>query len=89
MAHILIIDDEKPIRASLREILEYEGHIVDEASDGMEGVIAASKGEYDAVFCDIKMPKMDGIEVLEMFQSKGITTPVIMMTGISLSLVLI
>ena len=81
MAHILIIDDEKPIRASLREILEYEGHIVDEASDGMEGVIAASKGEYDAVFCDIKMPKMDGIEVLEMFQSKGITTPVIMMTG--------
>ena len=81
MAHILIIDDEKPIRTSLREILEYEGHIVDEASDGMEGVFAASKVEYDAVFCDIKMPKMDGIDVLDMFQSKGITTPVIMMTG--------
>lgn len=81
MAHILIIDDEKPIRASLREILEYEGHIVDEASDGMEGVMAASKGDYDAVFCDIKMPKMDGIDVLDMFQSKGISTPVIMMTG--------
>ena len=81
MAHILIIDDEKPIRASLREILEYEGHIVDEASDGMEGVIAASKRDYDAVFCDIKMPKMDGIDVLDMFQSKDISTPVIMMTG--------
>jgi len=81
MAHILIIDDEKPIRASLREILEYEGHIVDEARDGMEGVMAASKGYYDAVFCDIKMPKMDGIDVLDMFQSKDISTPVIMMTG--------
>jgi len=81
MAHILIIDDEKPIRASLREILEYEGHVVDEASDGMEGVMAASKRDYDAVFCDIKMPKMDGIDVLDMFQSKDISTPVIMMTG--------
>ncbi len=81
MAHILIIDDENPIRASLREILEYEGHVVDEASDGMEGVMAASKRDYDAVFCDIKMPKMDGIDVLDMFHSKDISTPVIMMTG--------
>jgi DNA-binding NtrC family response regulator len=81
MANILIIDDEKPIRISLREILEYEGHTVDEAEDGMAGVLAASKTKFDAVFCDIKMPKMDGLDVLDMFQTKGIDTPVIMISG--------
>ena len=81
MAHILIIDDERPIRASLREILEYEGHTIDEAEDGADGVIAAQKKQYDVVFCDIKMPKMDGIDVLDMFKKKSILAPVIMISG--------
>ena len=81
MAHILIIDDEQPIRASLREILEYEGHTIDEAEDGADGVIAAQKKQFDVVFCDIKMPKMDGIDVLDMFKKKNILTPVIMISG--------
>ena len=81
MAHILIIDDERPIRASLREILEYEGHTIDEAEDGVDGVIAAQKKAFDVVFCDIKMPKMDGIDVLDMFKKKDILAPVIMISG--------
>ena len=81
MAHILIIDDERPIRASLREILEYEGHTIDEAEDGADGVIAAQKKQFDVVFCDIKMPKMDGIDVLDMFKKKNILSPVIMISG--------
>ena len=81
MAHILIIDDERPIRASLREILEYEGHTIEEAEDGADGVIAAQKKQFDVVFCDIKMPKMDGIDVLDMFKKKNILSPVIMISG--------
>lgn len=81
MAHILIIDDERPIRASLREILEYEGHTIEEAEDGVDGVIAAQKKQFDVVFCDIKMPKMDGIDVLDMFKKKNILSPVIMISG--------
>lgn len=81
MAKILVIDDEQPIRASLKEILEYEGHTVAEAEDGMEGVVEASKSKYDAIFCDIKMPKMDGLDVLDMLESKGVNVPVIMISG--------
>jgi two-component system nitrogen regulation response regulator NtrX len=81
MAHILIIDDEQPIRTSLREILEYEGHTIEEAKDGMEGIMMATKTSYDAIFCDIKMPKMDGLDVLDMFASKNVATPVIMISG--------
>ena len=65
MAKILIIDDEKSIRATLREILEYEKYDVDEAKDGEEGIALLEKNNYDVVLCDIRMPKMDGIEVLE------------------------
>lgn len=65
MSKILIIDDEKVIRATLREILEYEKFIVDEAKDGEEGLKKLQEEEYDLVLCDVKMPKMDGIEVLE------------------------
>ncbi len=64
MAKILIIDDEKSIRATLKEILEYEKHSVDEAKDGEEGFKMFCDGDYDIVLCDIKMPKMDGLEVL-------------------------
>ncbi|SFB53273.1 sigma-54-dependent transcriptional regulator [Algoriphagus aquimarinus] len=65
MSKILIIDDEKVIRATLREILEYEKYIVTEAQDGEEGLAKLQEDDYDLVLCDVKMPKMDGIEVLE------------------------
>lgn len=65
MGKILVIDDEKAIRYSLKDIIEYENHIVEEASDGIIGLSMIEKADYDLVFCDIKMPKMDGIEVLE------------------------
>ena len=65
MANILIVDDEKPIRGSLREILEYEKYQVDEAQEGEEGLKMIADGNYDLVLCDIKMPKMDGLEVLQ------------------------
>ena len=81
MANILVIDDEQPIRASLKEILEYEGHTVAEAEDGMAGVLEATKSKYDAVFCDVKMPKMDGLDVLDMLEKKGVNAPVIMISG--------
>jgi two-component system nitrogen regulation response regulator NtrX len=65
MAKILIIDDEKSIRSTLREILEYEKYEVEEAKDGEEGLALLEKNQYDVVLCDIRMPKMDGIVVLE------------------------
>ena len=68
MAKILIIDDEKSIRSTLKEILEYEKYEVDEAVDGQDGIDKISKKKYDIALCDIKMPKLDGIEVLEKAQ---------------------
>ncbi|MCU0320403.1 MAG: sigma-54 dependent transcriptional regulator [Flavobacteriales bacterium] len=81
MAHILLIDDEKAIRYALREILEHEGHKVDEAEDGAMGLDKAKKGKFDLVLCDIKMPKMDGIEVLEKLQAHDADLPVVMISG--------
>jgi DNA-binding NtrC family response regulator len=78
---ILIIDDEAPIRASLKEILEYENYQVMEAEDGAEGLKLATKFAFDVVFCDIKMPKMDGLEVLDTLVEKGIDDRVIMISG--------
>ncbi len=65
MAKILIIDDEASIRYTLREILEFENYDIDEAKDGAEGLKMVQDNKYDVVLCDIKMPKMDGMEVLE------------------------
>lgn len=65
MSKILVIDDQKAIRASLKDIIEYEGHLVDQAADGNSALSMIKEKDYDMVFCDIKMPKMDGIEVLE------------------------
>jgi DNA-binding NtrC family response regulator len=65
MPKILIIDDEKSIRYTLREILEYEKYTIEEAKDGEEGLEMITNNHYDVVLCDIKMPKMDGIELLD------------------------
>jgi DNA-binding NtrC family response regulator len=81
MAHILIIDDEKSIRNTLKDILEYEKHNVDIAEDGIEGLAIFGKGVYDLVLCDIKMPKMDGLEVLSKIFSQTSDTQVIMISG--------
>jgi len=78
---ILIIDDEAPIRTSLREILEYENFQVSEAEDGAEGVKLATKFAFDVVFCDIKMPKMDGLEVLQVLVENGFKGHVVMVSG--------
>jgi two-component system, NtrC family, nitrogen regulation response regulator NtrX len=81
MARILVIDDEKPIRTALIDILEYEKFLVDEASDGIHGLELLKKNKYDLVLCDIKMPKMDGIEVLENMQEINPDTPIVMISG--------
>jgi two-component system nitrogen regulation response regulator NtrX len=81
MANILVIDDEKSIRSSLQEVLEYENHTVSLATNGPEGLEMLEKDEYDVVLCDIKMPKMDGIEVLQKSAEISPDTPVIMISG--------
>jgi DNA-binding NtrC family response regulator len=81
MPAILVIDDEKSIRRTLREILEYEGYKVDEANDGLEGLALMKDKQFDAVLLDIKMPKMDGIEVLDKIMESYHETPVIMVSG--------
>ncbi|MCB0525779.1 MAG: sigma-54 dependent transcriptional regulator [Saprospiraceae bacterium] len=81
MAKILIVDDETPIRRTLRDILEFEGYEVDEATDGFDCVAKVQKEKFDVVITDIKMPKMDGIEALERLQILSPETPVIMVSG--------
>jgi DNA-binding NtrC family response regulator len=81
MAKILVIDDEKSIRNTLKDILEYEKHTVTDASDGVEGLNLATTEKFDVILCDIKMPKMDGIEVLEKLLELQIETPVVMISG--------
>jgi two-component system, NtrC family, nitrogen regulation response regulator NtrX len=81
MASILIIDDERAIRKTLGEILSYEGYKIDEASDGEEGLKRFSEKVYDVVICDIKMPKVDGIEFLEKARATNPDVPIIMVSG--------
>ncbi len=81
MANILVIDDERPIRSTLKEILEFEKYKVDDAEDGPSGLSLLDKKKYDIILCDIKMPKMDGIEVLEKIIEKGVEAPVVMISG--------
>lgn len=81
MPRILIIDDEKSIRRTLREILEYENFKVEEAQDGLEGLTMAQKEKFDIILCDIKMPKMDGMEALEKLMEAAVDAPVVMISG--------
>ena len=78
---ILVIDDERSIRNSLKEILSDEGHEVDTAEDGAAGLEMADKEKYNAIFCDIKMPGMDGMEVLDKLVAAGIDAAVVMISG--------
>ena len=81
MADILIIDDEKAIRKTLTEILSFEGYKIDEASDGEEGLKTFKDKTYDVVLCDIKMPKLDGIEFLQKAGEINPDIPIIMISG--------
>ncbi|MCX6233176.1 MAG: sigma-54 dependent transcriptional regulator [Bacteroidetes bacterium] len=80
MPRILVIDDERSIRSTLREILEYEKFDVDDAADGIQGLEMIKNSTYDVILCDIKMPQMDGIEVLEKTIQVS-DTPVVMISG--------
>jgi two-component system nitrogen regulation response regulator NtrX len=81
MAKILIIDDERAIRRALREILEFEGYQVVEAENGKEGIEKATSALFDVIFCDIKMPMMDGMDVLEALMKESSDTPIVMISG--------
>jgi DNA-binding NtrC family response regulator len=81
MAVILIIDDEKSIRHVLNDILQHEGYQVDEAPDGEQGIKQFSSKSYDLVLCDIKMPKVDGMDVLQQIMEMNPEVPVIMISG--------
>ena len=81
MSKILVIDDEKAIRNTLKEVLEYEHHQVDLAEDGPTGLEMFAANSYDVILCDIKMAKMDGIEVLFKITEASTDIPVIMISG--------
>ncbi|MEA5459315.1 sigma-54 dependent transcriptional regulator [Arcicella sp. LKC2W] len=71
MAKLLIIDDEKAIRGALRDILEYEGYSIEEASDGEQGLELVTQNDYDVVLCDIRMPKIEGLDLLQKATEMG------------------
>jgi DNA-binding NtrC family response regulator len=79
--NILVIDDENSIRRSLKEILEFENHTVDEAEDGEAGYNMALKNNYDVILSDIKMPKLDGLELLQKLNESAVLSSIIMMSG--------
>ena len=81
MANILVVDDDRPIRSTLREILEFEKFKVDDAENGEIAIEKVKKTNFDLVLCDIKMPKMDGIEVLQQIQNLKPEIPVVMISG--------
>ena len=83
MSKLLIIDDERGIRNTLREILSDEGHDVDVAENGKQGLEMACAKSYDLIFSDIKMPEMDGLELLKALKEgeEAIETPIVMISG--------
>lgn len=78
---ILVIDDEKAIRKTLTEILQFEGFVVEEAADGAEGIKKIKEKDYDCILCDVKMPKVDGMEVLEQAREAKPDIPFIVISG--------
>lgn len=81
MAKILVVDDEKAIRRSIKEILEFEKHQVEEAEDGQIALAMAVKNNYDIILSDIKMPKLDGSELLQKLAENQVSSVIIMMSG--------
>jgi len=81
MAKLIIVDDEKPIRAALRDILEYEGYDVDEAKDGEEGLDMIMRTSYDVALCDIRMPKLNGLELLQKANEASRSTQFVMISA--------
>ena len=81
MARILVVDDEQSIRNTLRDILEFESYIVDEASDGMDCLAKVKQNNYDVIIMDVKMPKLDGMEALEKIQSINPDIPIVIISG--------
>jgi two-component system nitrogen regulation response regulator NtrX len=81
MSKILIVDDEAAIRSALKEVLEYEGFTISEAPDGETALKMVLKESFDLIFCDIKMPKLDGLEFLSELKKEDIQVPVVMITG--------
>ncbi len=81
MAKILVIDDERSIRSTLKDILEFEGYTVEVAENGKKGLEYALSTAYDLIFSDIKMPEMDGIEVLEALRKVEVEVPIVMISG--------
>jgi DNA-binding NtrC family response regulator len=81
MAKILIVDDDKSIRKTLRDILEFEKYDIDEAADGLECVVKIKQNHYDVIIMDVKMPRMDGMEAIDKIQAIHPELPVIMISG--------
>jgi DNA-binding NtrC family response regulator len=81
MSKILIVDDEAAIRSALKEVLEYEGFTISEAPDGEAALKMVLKESFDLIFCDIKMPKLDGLDFLSELKKEDIQVPVVMITG--------
>jgi len=81
MSKILIVDDEAAIRSALKEVLEYEGFTIAEAADGEAALKMVLKESFDLIFCDIKMPKLDGLDFLSELKKEEIHVPVVMITG--------
>jgi DNA-binding NtrC family response regulator len=81
MSKVLIVDDERSIRHTLRDILEFEKYEVDEAADGMECLVKIKQHPFDVIILDIKMPKMDGMDALDKIQEIAPETPVVMISG--------
>lgn len=81
MAKILIIDDERSIRNALKDVLEFEGYVIELAEDGLKGLEMIKSTKYDMIFCDIKMPQMDGVEVLSKIKEEVPDQTVVMISG--------